>query len=138
MPPLATRERDHEAEALLNASINEATSAEWRVIHLGSMIHPDEDPDGDDRKNRIEFRQHGSPIVPRVEEWPVVTFDGGNVEVELFEPADREGITETSVDLLKWVIWNVPENPLSAPVGIAEELSPRPRSRHLSAPPTSL
>lgn len=96
------------------------TYAEWQVIHFGSTTHPDagpdEDPDGDGQSNRIEFLQRSSPIVPQVAEWPVVTFDGGNVEVQFLHPVGREGIIETSVDLQEWVNWNVPENTLTVPV----------------------
>ena len=119
MPPLATFERDLAAEALLTAWINEVTYAEWQVTYFGSTAHPDagpdEDPDGDGQSNRIEFLQRTSPVVPQVAEWPVITFDGGHVEVQFLHPADREGIIETSVDLQEWVIWDVPENTLTVP-----------------------
>ncbi len=124
MPPLATNERDLEAEALLAAWITQAlpgrqSFAQWQAAEFFSTTDPaaalTADPDRDGQDNATEFLRGTDPQSPNFPPGPVVATVGGNVEVSIDFPANRSCIIESSVNLLDWAPWNVPENTATVP-----------------------
>ncbi len=124
MPPLATNERDLDAEALLTAWITQELPsrqnfAQWQVTEFASTTDPEAapgaDPDGDGQDNATEFLRRTNPKAPDAPSLPAVATAGGNVEVSFSFPGNRSCVIESSVDLQDWAPWNVPGNSASVP-----------------------
>jgi hypothetical protein len=119
MPPLATRERDLGAEALLTAWINtelptRESFAQWQVTHFAGTTspeaQPDANPDGDAENNDLEFLLRQNPLVTTLPYRPLVHVIAGEYVVTFEHPANRAVLVETSTDLVQWTRWDVPGN----------------------------
>jgi hypothetical protein len=119
MPPLATRERDLAAEALLTAWINVELPArqsfpQWQVTHFAGTTSPEAqptaNPDGDAENNELEFLRREDPLVSSPPYRPIVSVNAGEYVVTFEHPANRAVLVETSTDLMQWTRWDVPGN----------------------------
>lgn len=120
MPPLATRELDQGAIALLQDWIgtgltNRQSFADWQVAYFGSTTAPGsgpgEDPDGDGWNNRFEYLTYSDPLFGS-DRWPdpVVTASNGLATVSFYRAENRSFVIERSTNLLDWVFWDVAGN----------------------------
>lgn len=127
MPPLATNELDPEAIELLQEWITQSLPSrlsltQWQTLHFGSPMNPDADPDADpDRdghNNREEFLAYTNPNLA-TSNLPAPTGStmagGTEVHFQYTHPANRSVLIETSTDLSKWTLWDVPGNAPSYP-----------------------
>jgi uncharacterized repeat protein (TIGR03806 family) len=119
MPPLATNELDQSGIALLTNWINNYLPSrkdydQWRVEEFGSPDDPDGDPeanpDADRIKNHDEFVAGTRPSDPSSFFEPEFVSTGDAMHVEFDVPADRLFHIETSTDLERWTLWDVPGN----------------------------
>ncbi len=125
MPPLATNERDLEAESLLTQWIqNELPSrrsfAEWQVQYFGSTTDPNAAPgadfDGDGRTNLQEWLENTDPKnANSAWNYAQVAIVGGSLQFGFTQPANRSAVVEVSTDLQSWTLWDVPGNQPSYP-----------------------
>ena len=110
MPPLATAELDQEAIALLTDWIQGELPGhvlydDWAAGYPG-LGGPDDDDDGDGRTNREEHLLGSNPLSG--DEPAPAAIVGGSFEFER-QPFRIYDI-QTSVNLVDWDRWDVPEN----------------------------
>jgi len=119
MPPLATRERDLTAEALITDWINSdlparQSFAQWQTAHFGSTSVPEAqaaaDPDDDAQDNDLEFLLGNHPLLSSAPYLPIVSPAGGGFSLTFDHPSNRSVLIETSTNLVDWSLWNIPGN----------------------------
>ncbi len=122
MPPIATNEIDPEAIQLVNDWITQSLPSrqsfvQWQTQYFGSPTNPDAapdaDPDGDGQRNRAEYLAYTNPIVASSAfplPQPSTANAGSEVRFQFVQPANRAAVIETSTDLSKWTLWDVPGN----------------------------
>ena len=122
MPPLATNQRNLEAEQLLTDWINVAlparrSFAEWQADYFPVANDPraaaNADPDGDGQTNLQEFLANTDPTnaASRPAAFTTTSLaNGGGVQLQFTQPANRAAQVETSTDLSAWSLWDVPGN----------------------------
>ena len=120
MPPLATNERDLDAEALLSAWIQtelptRRSFADFQVQYFGSTTNPNAaanvDFDGDGRTNLQEWLENTDPTnAASAWNFTSVASAGGGFQLQFTQPANRSALVEISPDLATWSLWDVPGN----------------------------
>lgn len=120
MPPLATFERNLEAESLLTQWIqnelpNRRSFADWQVQYFGSTTDPNAaanaDADGDGRTNLQEWLENTDPKnANNAWNYSGVAVAGGAFQFQFTQPANRSALIEVSTDLQSWTLWDVPGN----------------------------
>ncbi|WP_166647230.1 PQQ-dependent sugar dehydrogenase [Prosthecobacter fusiformis] len=121
MPPIATHERDLEAEQVISDWINqlplEQTLAQWQELHFGSSSAPQAQPlvdaDGDGVTNEVEYQTGTDPHDP-ASRWAYQSTVTGNLTTfEYTQPANRAALIQMSRDLVNWKPLSVPGHPSS-------------------------
>jgi cytochrome c553 len=124
MPPLATNERNLEAETLLTDWISSLpgrqTYAQWQAQAFGPSPGPDAapgaDPDFDGQTNQQEYLAQTLPLDPfSLWSWEVTSSEGTGLTFEFIQPANRSLQIEATTDFLNWTLWDVPGNTASYP-----------------------
>ena len=141
MPPLATRELDEPAIALIGEWIAEALPerpnyVQWQAVQFGgdaaSLGLPDADPDADLATNYLEFLTSTDPLAGG-DAWRIeVGFLPEGVELRFWQQPDRHYEVQwtESLDPAGWRPLDMPENrPFVAAEAFRKTvLDPRPRS----------
>jgi hypothetical protein len=126
MPQLGSNELDPTGIALVTQWIGSAelfawqTYDQWRLAHFGPSPDgdPGADPDLDGETNYEEYIAQTAPLDGASFLRVVPGTLGGYVTVTLNVPVNRIAQIETSLDLVTWVLWDVPGNQgLAAPGG---------------------
>lgn len=125
MPPLGSHLLDTEGLALIESwvmsgGIQRPSFADWQTSFFGGSespdAHPDADPDKDGNNNAVEFLIGDTSPVEPGRPWQVeATSDAGGLRLEIFQPANRALLIETSVDLQTWSLWEAQGNTLTFP-----------------------
>ena len=127
MPPIATREIDPEAIQLISDWITQdlptrLSFADWQIYYFGSTSNPDADPaadpDRDNQNNMEEYLANTNPTNATSRFAPLrgsKTLTGAEVQFTFTQPANRAALVETSTDLVRWSVWDVPGNSPSYP-----------------------
>ena len=119
MPPLATSERDLDAEALVSSWITQDLPVrqsfdEWRTARFGASPGPNsgptEDWDGDGLNNLLEYLRSTDPKLPSQPLSLSLGLSAGNFQMSFPLIPNRALVIETSLNLQDWSLWNAPGN----------------------------
>ena len=120
MPPLATSELDPTNIALLtqwiqNYDPNRKSFADWQVFYFGSTnaanAQTSADPDGDGRRNDLEYLLGTSPITGNTNADLTLALSPASVATISFSLSpNATAQVQSATNLFDWALWNVPGN----------------------------
>lgn len=127
MPPIGSNELDPTAIALLDAWITESLPNrvlynQWRLQWFSSPDspegHPEADPEDDGYTNHAEFLRGTNPLLRTPNFTGLqLTYTPQTVSLSGEVPPDRTAQIETSLDMIHWTPWDVPDNNLMFTTG---------------------